>query len=225
LKIIYPTSLAKTIDALNEAFFFGYKLTKTEMVEAAKWIASRHAQPGSYASMFAPGKKDFSQGIVLFTGERVETRAATAHILGEEACRALNILKVPDADVSGALAAATSGIQERIDEHTYETGIYCCGKCSVALWRHLSVGKLRDPERILKAGLDALKCRRQDNGRWRSFPFYYTLLALNEMDMPVAIGEMRHAALSLERLLGRIPKSDKIYQRRRTLAERVLAKC
>ena len=46
-----------------------------------------------------------SQGIVLFTGERIAS-ASARHILGEEASRALRQLRVPDLDVTRALERA-----------------------------------------------------------------------------------------------------------------------
>jgi hypothetical protein len=103
--------------------------------------------------------------------------------------------------------------------------MYCCGGCSVALWRHLAVGGLEDAERRLAAGMRALKSHRKGDGRWQRFPFYYTLLALSEIDLPAAVREMRYAAPSCERVLKRSAKGDRFDRRRRLLAERVLAKC
>jgi hypothetical protein len=69
-----------------------------------------------------------------------------------------------------------------------------------------------------------LKLLRTGDGRWRRFPFYYTVLALHEMNVKPALDELRYAAPVLERSLKRA-SGDKYAARRRTLAERVLAKC
>jgi hypothetical protein len=64
--------------------------------------------------MFAPTARDYARGIRLFTGERISSGAATGHILGEEACRALFLM---DADVPGARAAlvrATRSMDKRL---------------------------------------------------------------------------------------------------------------
>ena len=37
------------------------------------------------------------------------------------------------------------------------------------------------------------KCRKGES-QWRVFPFWYTLLALVEMDLPAAVAEMRYVA-------------------------------
>jgi hypothetical protein len=224
MKIIYTTSLAKTLDALNHAFFFSEKITAAQIREAGAWIASRHDKKGAYADMFAPTRSDFASGIRLFTGERMSSNAGIGHILGEEACRALHLLNVQNKEIKIALREATAGIQERLDEHAYQTGTYCCGTCTPAMWRHAVVGNLKDSEKLLSQGLKTLKARREENGRWRSFPFYYTLLALLDINLAAAVEEMRHAAPVLERMLQRLPKKEKVYKRRRMLAERVLAK-
>ena len=227
MKIIYAASLAQTLDALNEAFFFGHSLSKTQRNEVAKWLASRHGLPYSYANMFAPTEADYRHGVRLFTGETVRSGAATAHILGEEVCRALILLGVKDKIVGNALEEATRGMLERLNRpecNTYRTGIYCCGTCSASFWRHLSVGGLTKHEQILDAGMKTLKRYRLGDGKWRRFPFYYTLLALSEIDNPGALAEMRYAAPVLEKMVNRAAR-NKFGQRRKALAERILAKC
>jgi hypothetical protein len=228
MKILSVNSLAGTLDAINEAFFYGHKLTKTQKLEAAKWIASRRGKPGSYASMFAPTDKDFKRVVKVFTGESVRSNAATSHILGEEACRAMILLNVPDANVKNALNRANLSMLKRLRE--YETqwkvhGMYCCGICSASYWRNIVVGGLDKKEQRLAAGMKKLKTYRLGNGEWRRFPFFYTLLALNEIELKSAIEEMRYAAPLCERYLKRATSGSKYSQRRHDLAERILAKC
>ncbi len=219
-------SLAATLDAINEAFFLGESMSKSQRVEAAERIASRQGLAGSYAGMFAPTRRDFNEGVRVFTGERMRSRAGTAHILGEESCRALILLDVDRKEINDALADAGAGMTERMRKgREHKSGTYCCGTCSASLWRHLAVGGLKNPERFLAAGLKTLKAHRLGTGRWKRFPFYYTLLALSEMDVPSAIKEMRYAAPSCERLLKRSPKDGKYDSRRRALGERILARC
>ena len=69
--IVKPSSLAATLDAVDETFFYGHLLSKSQRQQAAKWIARRQGKPGSYANMFAPTKDDFKNGVRLFTGDRV----------------------------------------------------------------------------------------------------------------------------------------------------------
>jgi hypothetical protein len=226
VKLINHNSLASTLDAVNEAFFCDRPLSKSERTQAAQWIASRQGLPGSYADMFAPTGKDFQRGLTLFTGEKMTTRAGLSHILGQEACRVLLLLGVTSADVKSALQRATAGFMERLKLYIVpDKGMYCCASCSCALWRRLSAGGIENGERILAAGIKTLKSFRDGRGRWKRFPFYYTLLVLNEIELPGARKEMQYAAPACERLLKRQTKRDKIGKRRRILAERILEKC
>lgn len=222
--LIHPSSLGATVDAVNEALFFSRAITESQRQEAARWIAGRHGLPRAYANMFAPTEHDFGEGVRVFTGERLPTRAGTAHILGEEACRALILLNVPG--TRDIVKMASAQMIERVadvERRGYPAGIYCCRKCSVAFWRHLAVGGLADAERRLAAGIEILRSQRADSGRWNTFPFHYTVLALADIDLPAATAELRYAAPALERVLKTRPKADRYDRRRRSLAQRVLA--
>ena len=116
MKVLNSRSLARTVDAVNDALFFGRRIPKNEVRRVAKWMAERRGLPGSYAGMFAPMPRDFSHGIKLFTGERISSGAATGHILGEEACRALLLLDA-DVQVAGeALALASRSMDKRLGQ-------------------------------------------------------------------------------------------------------------
>jgi hypothetical protein len=227
MKILVSSSLSQTLDNLNETFFHDKILSKTDRTQVANWIASRRGKPGSYASMFAPTEKDFKNDIKLFTGEKVTSRAAIGHILGEEACRALILLKVKDSDVKDALKRATDGMLKRLYDSVTTPrlrGMYCCGICSASLFRHLAVGGLDHSEERLVNGIKALKSYRKGNSEWGRFPFFYTLLALNEIKLKLAIEEIRYAAPVCERYLKRPKTSNKYSIRRHDLCERILAK-
>jgi hypothetical protein len=226
MKLINHNSLALTLDAVNEAFFLKRPLSKSTRVQAAKWIASRQGMPGSYANMFAPTRNDFQNGLVLFTGEKISSRAGLSHILGQESSRALILLGVKSADIKMALERATTGFMDQMKQYIITNkGTYCCATCSCALWRHLSAGGLEMGESILAAGIRTLRSFRDGKGRWKRFPFYYTLLTLDEIELPAARREMQYAASACERLLRREEKKDRISQRRYILAERILERC
>ena len=116
MRLLNERSLAATVDAVNDALFFGRRIPREEARRVAVWLAGRRGLPQSYAGMFAPTPMDFSRGIRLFTGERISSGAATGHILGEEACRTLLLLDagVPQADE--ALARASRSMDKRLDQ-------------------------------------------------------------------------------------------------------------
>lgn len=220
-------SLAALLDRLQEKQYFGQTIPARELIVAARGIASRQGLPGSYAGMFAPTKLDFRRGMRVFTGEPVRSGAATAHILGEECCRLLLKFKVKDRPVTAALARAEAGMLERLGsaerKHAEHIGFYCCGICTAAFWRHLSAGGLDRPETRLKDGLRVLAGYRSDSHRWKRFPFFYTLLALTEMDAPGAKKELRWAAPAAERSLKGLRGVDRYAKRRRAVLEKALA--
>jgi hypothetical protein len=227
--ILNTKSLATTLNNLSEAWFYRQAIPKTQRMQISSWLAERQGLPGSYANMFAPMETEFQNGITLYTGEKVRTKAATAHVLGEETCRALILLNTNTAGTKKALAQATQGMLERMkresDDRWYNSGMYCCGTCSASMWRHLAVGGLDKNEHRLIEGLKALKAHRTSNGKWKRFPFYYTLLTLTEIDLPAVKAEKQYAAAACERILKRPAKDDTLRRRRHDLARRILETC
>lgn len=224
MDLIVADSLTDTLDRINDCLLMGQAATPTQKLAAARWLASRTGLPGSYAGLPAATPKDLA-GIRLYTGEALTSRASIAHILGQEACRAMLLLASEDATVRNALPAATATLNQRLRERqNHSRGMYCCGKCSAATWRNVLAGGLDAPKGFVTRGLESLKAKRDGAGRWKMFPFYYTLLALTDMDLQAARDEMRYAAPALERLLARKAADKTPYDaRRRAVAERVLA--
>jgi hypothetical protein len=224
--LINRASLSRTVDAIDAALFDGRTLAAVERDEAARWIAGRQGLPGAYGSTFAGFPSERSKGIVLFTGERVVS-ASARHILGEEASRALRRLGVQDAMVTRALDSADNGLMQCLaraaeDPRKRNPGLYCCGKCSVGLWRNLLAGGLDRHEERLQRGALHLRSMRDDEHQWRRFPFWYTVLALSEMDCTEARAELKHAAPTLERAARRAAPSAVYARRRHELAVRTL---
>lgn len=230
MELVHPNSLSETVNAVSHAFAHGPEPSAGERVATARWIAARQGLPGAYAGTFALLPEEQRDGIRLYTGERTQS-AAARHIAGEEACRALRLLDVDDPDVVDALAAASrrladavgpvrppTGDDRRFDHHL--GGTFCCGRCSVGLWRHITAGGFDEPERRLAVGLDYLATQRSDDHGWGAFPFWYTVSALVEMPAELARPALRHASPQLERAAKRTPRDD-VYGRRRWALARV----
>ena len=215
-------SLARTLDAVHEAMFYGRAVGRGDKRDVVEWIVSRVGQPGSYAGLPAPTAKDFVGGIKLYTGRRITSRAGTAHILGQEACAVLWRWGSGNRHVRKALDTAAAGFMQRLGQSD-NPGMYCCMTCSCALWRHLAAGGLDHSDKRLRSGLALLKERRTEDGTWRGFPFYYVLLALSEIDLPAARSELRYAVPRCERLLERKNTGSEPYASRRgALLERIV---
>jgi hypothetical protein len=224
--LINRTSLSQTVDAINAAHFSGRPLPAAERSQAARWIVGRQGLPGAYGGTFAGFPSERSKGIVLFTGERIMS-ASARHILGEEASRALRQLRVRDLDVTRALEGADNGLMRCLeraaeDPRTSNPGLFCCGKCSVGLWRNLLADGLDRREERLRRGASHLRSMRDGEHQWRRFPFWYTVLALSEMDNAEARTELKYAAPALERAASRAAPSAVYGRRRHELAVRTL---
>ncbi|OGL43778.1 MAG: hypothetical protein A2161_07155 [Candidatus Schekmanbacteria bacterium RBG_13_48_7] len=111
MSLLHTRSLSETVDAVGEALFFGRTIPGEDAHRVSAWLAGRQGLPGSYAGMFAPTSGDFRVGIRLFTGERISSGAATAHILGEETCRMLHLLGVDTPEVTQSLTLATRSME------------------------------------------------------------------------------------------------------------------
>jgi hypothetical protein len=223
--LINRTSLSKTVDAIHAVHFDGRKLGADERGRAARWIAARQGLAGAYGNTFA-GFPSERAGIVLFTGERIQ-HASARHILGEETSRALRQLRVRDPDVNRALAAADEGLGRclaRAARHPrfINPGLFCCGKCSVGLWRNLLAGGLDRQEERLRQGAAHLRTMRKGAAQWRTFPFWYTVLALSEMDNAAATAELKYAEPELTRIAKHPAPSSPYARRRHELAIRTL---
>src|SRR5262245_20515651 len=162
--LINKSSLSQTIDAINAAQFEGRALNTAERRQTARWIAGRQGLPGAYGGTFAGFPSERSRGIVLFTGERIAS-ASARHILGEAASRALRQLRVRDRHVTRALDASDEGLMACLaraaeDPRRGNPGLYCCGKCSVGLWRNLLGGGLNRREERLRNGALHLRSMR-----------------------------------------------------------------
>ena len=220
--MIHQSSLSATVDAVNEAVFFGKAMAAKDRRLAARWIAARQGVPGAYGELFAGFRRELRSGIRLFTGERV-TSASARHILGEESCRALSLLKTEDAIATAALTRATAWISKRVERAATDAprnslGAYCCGKCTVGLWRNILAGGLDRQDLRLRLGLSKLRSMRDGQGGWRTFPFWYTVLALTEMDRAEARGELRYASARIRAEAKRPAGSSPFARRRNALA-------
>ncbi|HVM08468.1 MAG TPA: hypothetical protein VM345_08405 [Acidimicrobiales bacterium] len=91
------------------------------------------------------------------------------------------------------------------------------------MWRNLLAGGLdRRHERLERGVGEFLRSSRLGDGKWRAFPFWYTVLALVEMDLPEARDELLYAAPVLERAVGRTGAATPYARRRNDLARRAL---
>lgn len=219
MQIFDSSSLVKTIDNINEYFLFGKEIPQPVGLEAARWITSRQGEKGAYRGMFAPTPLDFEQGIHVFTGENL-TSASARHIMGEEAARAVWLLGRHDPEVKQAYDRAVAWMFA--SEDSFKDGTFCCGRCTLAFWRHYWVGDFPAKEELITKGLRWLKEHRLGDGKWRRFPFFYTIYTLLELEVQPAKAELRYARPAMDRVI-KSARSGVYSQRRQTIIQKVLA--
>lgn len=215
-------SLMALVDEVSDAHFWSRSLSADRRRALAGAITQRQGAAGAYAETFALYPDERTDGIKLFTGEPTQS-AAARHIAGEEACRALRLLKPTDRAARAALDTATENLMgclarsEAMTEHRMggNPGLFCCGRCTVAVWRHLLAGGFDRREERLAAGIKRLRQHRTKGGKWNTFPFWYTISALVEADVSEAVTELKHAAPLLQRAAASRPSDHSPYAHRR----------
>lgn len=217
-KILVQESLAETLWRLEEVRQGFRRKSVHHLQEALQWVLSRQGLPGSYSNLFLPTSQDLAGSVRLLTGERMLSDVGTRHVLGEEALRTTFVWKLRS---SSAGAEAVKGFNNLL-EAGGKDGWWCCHTCTPAFLRALAVVKPDDSDRILEKGLKRIKKARTHDGRWRGFPFYYTLLTLSEIETPSAKAELKHASKISQRLLKRYGKDDRISSFRRLALEATL---
>jgi hypothetical protein len=136
------------------------------------------------------------------------------------------VLTVLQPTNAGVARVAKTCRQRALDRFSQEArrkrGMYCCYSCTSAGWQALAVTPGVEADELLEAGLSLLRPLRTSTGRWGKFPFWYTVLALSDIDRPSVLAELRHAAPALERAMKARPKQGKVSQRRLLLSQSVL---
>ncbi len=211
--VLVKDSLAETLWRLEEVRMGFAVVPRKEVNEALDWVQERQGIEGAYSvnghKFFAPAERD-KKKVELITGEKFDSTGGTDHILGQEALRALILWgRGEENETQEALKALFSLLEVEQDFGTpRESGYFCCAKCSVSMLKTISVVKTDDWEETLEEGINKINQNRDDDGRWGKYPFYYTLLALSEIENESAIGELRYAAENNENLLKRYEGKD-----------------
>jgi hypothetical protein len=225
MTLLNKTSLAQTIDNVNEAFFYGKKISKRDADAISRWISSRLNTEYSYSGSFGLTAKDMRSKSYTFTGEPLTSPASLRHIMAEEASRVLIQLSEITCKEPAGLEQSTQMLMRCLKASEFigkPEGTFCCGPCTVGLWRHFSVGGLGSYAKKMPKGIEVLEKFKDGKGAWGRFPFYYTLLALSEVNYPIAKKEIEYAMPQIEKKLVRLKPDGKFSQRRRDLLLKIL---
>ncbi|MFW6041113.1 MAG: hypothetical protein ACOC85_04685 [Thermoplasmatota archaeon] len=207
-KLVVERSLAETLWRLEEVRMGFSRADRDKVSRALDWIQKRQGLEGAYSvdehRFFAPAEKDKDK-VKLITGEKYDRTGGTDHILGQEALRTLILWgRGEEIETKKALTTLHVLLDQKEDGVTpTETGFFCCAKCSVSMLKTVSVVKTESWEKTLKEGILKISKNRDGEGRWKRYPFYYTLLTLSEIQSPEAIDELRYVSKKARSLLKR----------------------
>lgn len=202
MDVIDETSLHQTVMNAAGHLFFGGVFAPVERDELATWILAHQNRRRGFS--FYPTAAEREQGIRLLSGEKPRTVLAADNAVEMETLRLLALIQ-PNAPPVRRLF----GMAERRLSGVCYGSICATGECAHASISVLRYHTARGAERsagLIARCLEALHRDRAGEGRWRTFPFYYTLLWL--VELPDGLDGRAHAELSYarercERLLSR----------------------
>ncbi|MBS1517007.1 MAG: hypothetical protein JSS91_02880 [Bacteroidetes bacterium] len=224
--LLDKNSLSVTVDKINEVYFYGNDFSDYNVDETVKWILGRYNTEYSYRGSFGVTDKDMRSVLRTFTGEKLTSQASMRHIHAEEAGRALHILKKYTAIKMPELTESDSNFVRIFlewENNGKHEGTFCCGQCTVSLWRNMAAGGYGRYAGKLNSGISVLKKFRKGNGQWSRFPFYYTLSALLESaKLPNAAAEIGFARDECSKKLKNLRGKDKYAGRKNDLLKKII---
>ncbi|MFC2078220.1 hypothetical protein ACFLTM_05370 [Candidatus Bipolaricaulota bacterium] len=216
-------SLSREIDRANAALSAGRVIPAEESAKLTAWLLERQVETGRNAGAFAPTAAELQLGIRLYTGEAVRTKIATWNVLTAEAARLLVLLSGGAGDPDVQVRAAIERARSWLDVSCFVTRDCVIGECAHSLASHLRLMSACDETpALLVRRVNILRQHRDGKGRWRRFPFYYTVMVLSETICEAARSELRYAVPACQRVRTRRTEDETYGARRRALLERVI---
>jgi hypothetical protein len=213
-----PPNLRQILETVDDRFFNYIPLTQAEREAYATQIISYQILTGPAAGMFNSGSTDSNSAPRLFSGERIYTQLAARHTLLIDSVRILTLLKVGNRAVTRALELAKQKMASRCYANFCAVGE--CRHLTIAFMRYLIACNSPEGNQQLGGFLTQLATHHDTQNRWRSFPFYYTLLMLSETDHPLAIQEQNSVSPVCATLLDRTWDNGLYSVRRKTILYR-----
>ncbi|MBM3134723.1 MAG: hypothetical protein FJZ89_05420 [Chloroflexi bacterium] len=193
------SSLYATVTGAARFLFEGGSFSAEERAGLANWILAHQNRQRGF--IFHPTFDEMATGIRLLSGERPRTRLLAANAVELETLRLLALLQ-PEADrVQRIFQEADARLAPLCFASVCTTGE--CAHASIAVLRYRMARDTVSAASSFSQALDALKADRRGDGRWRRFPFFFTLLWLVELPADLARDELSYAAPACARVIGR----------------------
>jgi len=200
--LVHETNLSATINAINGQLFEGLSLTQDEMERTVEFLLRRQVRSGRECGIFRPFPEEYETGICVPTGERLRTQWAVRNVITLEAARILSLFGEELPEVRRALSRTSMTIG-----HACFAVSHCvvgeCAYSSIAYMRDAAVDRSGKRRKWIERQIELIAAHRDGSGRWRKFPFYYTLTALVEVGTPPANAELMYAWPACRRVCSR----------------------
>ncbi|HUU76738.1 MAG TPA: hypothetical protein VMX55_00230 [candidate division Zixibacteria bacterium] len=221
--MLVTKSFAEIIDDHNELYFKNKLLKNNSSDDLIKFICSRQIQESFKKGSFSFSPRDYQLGKWLFTGERIVTNLAIRNILSMDATRILLFNRKQSENVNEVIEKSHVWMEHSCFSKFCTTGE--CKHSSTAFARYFVTLDQEENEIRLNDFVKTLSNFRNNKGKWGGFPFYYTLLALLEIQTSKAKKELQFAAPACEKNLKQLSNINPKYSERRLeIIKRVLAK-
>jgi hypothetical protein len=163
---------------------------------------------------------DLTQKNRLVTGEKLSTKLAVKNIKAVQKARLLSQLKDPSSEDMKELLSLDDWISKQCFSQFCAAGE--CRHSSLAYLRYLGTFEDETTKERVESFIREVSKHRDDKGRWKGFPFYYTLLVLHELNTEAAREELEYTLPACQRAETRIRESDTFYSIRYDVLSAVL---
>jgi hypothetical protein len=196
--VLVETSLYETLYRLQEAYYGLRPCTLAQIRDALDWVESRR-DPHSRRLVFQRTDYDrqVTGGYRTASGERVKVRyikLPTGEGTWNSAVQYIRLLLNWEEPSTEIVQQARASFLEAYPFPHAAPGRFCCARCNAVYQPTL---RLVDPKRYAAqepAFIKTLRHDRAEGHRWKQHPFYYTILALDEIGTDAARRELGDVA-------------------------------
>jgi hypothetical protein len=199
-------SLEEAILLLEQAHRSGDNIDLEQVVD---FIIGQQIRYGQDAGIFVESRNVSRSKVRVYTGEKIQTYLAAKNILTIESTRALVLTRSSSESASSSIALAASWLENQCFSNFCTTGE--CKHSSVAFMRYLNALGTTDR---LEHMVSKLSKFRDGKGGWKGFPYFFTLLALSEIESPIVDDELHYAFSFTDQRFRRIQSEEPYISRR-----------
>lgn len=213
------SSLYAAVTQSARFLFEGGSYAPAQRASLAGWILARQNRQNGF--IFHPTQEEQQVGICLLSGEKPKTKLLANNALELETLRLLALLQPGAPEARRTFETANRRLARLCFAQVCTTGE--CAHASIAYLRYLTALDMQQCLPQAQHALDVIRQFRSGTGRWRAFPFFFTLLWLNDLPDGLAAAELEYARPYCETLLEKQLSEDKrIDSMRRRILQAVL---